>query len=155
MGHRIAWSIITGLLLLPGVSTAHDYRAGNLIIAHPFALETSRSAMTGAGYLTITNTGSTDDQLLAVSADFPRVTLHRTQVENHIATMQAHERIVIPAGETVTLEPGGYHVMFMGLDGDPFEVGEEIPATLTFSNAGDIAVLFKVEPREDADEHTH
>ena len=155
MENRIAWSIITGLLLSPGALAAHDYRVGSLVIAHPFALETSRSAMTGAGYLTVSNTGANDDRLLAVSADFPRITLHGTEVDNDIATMRAQDGIPIAAGETVTLEPGGYHVMFMGLDGDPFEVGEEIPATLTFENAGDIAVIFKVEARPAASAHTH
>ncbi|PJN92451.1 hypothetical protein CNY89_29595, partial [Amaricoccus sp. HAR-UPW-R2A-40] len=36
----------------------------------------------------------------------------------------------------MTFAPGGAHVMFMGLDGDPFEVGEVIPATLVFEKAG-------------------
>lgn len=155
MGNRIAWSIITGLLLLPGALAAHDYRVGELVIAHPFALETPRSAMTGAGYLTVSNTGANDDRLLAVTADFPRVTLHGTEVANDIATMRAQDGIPIAAGETVALEPGGHHVMFMGLDGDPFELGEEIPATLTFENAGNITVIFKVEARPAASAHTH
>ena len=61
--------------------------------------------------------------------------------------MMKVEGITVPAGETVALEPGGFHVMFMGLRGDPFEVGEEIPATLTFENAGDLSILFTVEKR--------
>jgi copper(I)-binding protein len=38
--------------------------------------------------------------------------------------------------------------MFMGLDGDPFEDGERIPATLVFDRAGEIPVEFWVEPRD-------
>jgi hypothetical protein len=38
--------------------------------------------------------------------------------------------------------------MFMGLDGDPFEEGDRIPATLVFDRAGEIAVEFWVEPRD-------
>lgn len=155
MGNRVEWYIIAALSLLPSTLAAHDYRVGDLVIAHPFALETPRSAMTGAGYLTMTNTGATDDRLLAIAADFPRVTLHATQVANDIAAMQALDGITIPAGATVALEPGGYHVMFMGLNGDPFEPGEEITATLTFEHAGDIPVIFKVEPRPDAAAHAH
>ena len=48
----------------------------------------------------------------------------------------------------------------MGLNGDPFEVGEEVNATLVFENAGSLEVVFKVEERpemrvahgEDSDE---
>jgi hypothetical protein len=49
--------------------------------------------------------------------------------------------------------------MFMGLDGDPFEVGERIPATLVFERAGEIEVEFWVEPRDGGmtghEEHDH
>ena len=68
-------------------------------------------------------------------------------MDGDIARMMKVEGITVPAGETVALEPGGFHVMFMGLRGDPFEVGEEIPATLTFENAGDLSILFTVEKR--------
>jgi copper(I)-binding protein len=43
------------------------------------------------------------------------------------------------------------HVMFMGLDGDPLDVGESVPATLVFEKAGRLDVVFKVE---DADSQT-
>jgi copper(I)-binding protein len=42
--------------------------------------------------------------------------------------------------------------MFMGLDGDPFEAGESVPATLVFETAGRVEVEFKVEPRAGAAE---
>ncbi|MDP5359854.1 MAG: copper chaperone PCu(A)C, partial [Paracoccaceae bacterium] len=47
----------------------------------------------------------------------------------------------------VQLAPGGLHVMFMGLGGDPFEVGETFPATLVFEKAGEVEVVFYVEER--------
>jgi copper(I)-binding protein len=107
--------------------------------------------MSGAGYMTITNTGSEPDRLLALRADFPRVSLHGTQTDAQgVTRMVPVEGIAIAPGETVTLAPGGMHVMFMGLDGDPFEEGERIPATLVFERAGEIAVEFWVEPRTGA-----
>ena len=134
------------LLALP--ASAHEVKTGNLVIDHPYALETAATAMSGAGYMTITNTGSAPDRLLAVRADFPRVTLHGTETDAQgVARMIPIEGIAIAPGETVTLAPGGMHVMFMGLDGDPFEEGERIPATLIFERAGEIAVEFWVERR--------
>jgi copper(I)-binding protein len=132
-------------------AAAHEVTTESLVVDHPYALETVATAMSGAGYMTITNTGSVPDRLLEVRADFPRVSLHGTQTDAQgVTRMVPVEGIAIAPGETVTLAPGGMHVMFMGLDGDPFEEGERIPATLVFERAGEIAVEFWVEPRTGA-----
>ena len=49
----------------------------------------------------------------------------------------------IPAGETVTLQPGGFHLMFMGLN-QPLVEGEAVTVTLTFETAGEIDVVLPV-----------
>jgi copper(I)-binding protein len=132
-------------------AAAHEVTTDSLVIDHPYTLETVATAMSGAGYMTITNTGSVPDRLLEVRADFPRVSLHGTQTDAQgVTRMVPVEGIAISPGATVTLAPGGMHVMFMGLDGDPFEEGERIPATLVFERAGEIAVEFWVEPRTGA-----
>lgn len=51
----------------------------------------------------------------------------------------------IAPGETLLLQPGGNHVMFLGLKA-PFAPGQSIPATLRFEKAGEVPVSFKVEP---------
>lgn len=134
-------------LVLPAFASAHDYSAGALEIIHPMAFETAPAARAGGGYLTIVNTGEDGDALIEVRAGFPRVMLHRSEEENGIARMKHVDRIAIPAGETVALEPGGYHIMFMGLDGSPFESGNTFPATLVFESAGEVEVEFKIEAR--------
>lgn len=140
-----------GLAFMAVPATAHEVTTESLVIDHPYALETPATAMSGAGYMTITNSGSEPDRLLAVRADFPRVTLHGTETDAEgVTRMVPVEGITIAPGETVTLAPGGMHVMFMGLDGDPFEEGERIPATLLFERAGEIAVEFWIEPRTGA-----
>jgi copper(I)-binding protein len=134
--------------LLAAPAVAHDVAAAGLKIGHPYAIETPPGAMSGAGYLTIVNEGAAPDRLVAVRADFPQVTLHRTEIgADGVARMRPAEGIAIAPGETVTFAPGGSHVMFMGLEGDPFEVGEVIPATLVFEKAGEVAVEFWVQPR--------
>ena len=105
------------------------------------------TARTGAGYLSMTNNSATVDRLVRVQADFPRVMLHETEMNNDIASMSHRDAINIPASETVLLAPGGTHIMFMGLGGDPFEVGEEFNATLVFEKAGPVDIVFKVEER--------
>lgn len=134
---------------------AHDFKIGDLIVDHPMAFETPKTAMSGGGYFSVTNTGTTSDRLTGVRADFPKVALHTTEETDGVARMIHVDAIDIPAGETVTLAPGGFHVMFMGLEGDPFDAGEEIPATLIFENAGEIDVVFSVEERSQAHEMDH
>jgi copper(I)-binding protein len=93
-----------------------------------------------AGYLIVKNTGSVDDQLLGVSADFAgMIMLHETVIKDNVASMQQIHSIDVPAGQTVTLEPGGFHIMFMNLKSIP-NVGDKVTLTLTFQKAGVINV---------------
>lgn len=132
---------------LAGTAGAHDYKLGDLEIGHPYAIATPASAKSGAGYLSITNIGSQPDRLLAVKANFPMVVVHSTEVDAAgVARMTAVDGLEIAPGETVTLAPGGMHVMFMGLTA-PWAAGDEIDATLVFEKAGQIEVQFQVQPR--------
>ncbi|MEO1139566.1 MAG: copper chaperone PCu(A)C [Pseudomonadota bacterium] len=145
-----------GLGLFAHGAKAHDYSVGDLSIVHPVAFETPKAAKSGAGYMVIANDGDTDDTLVEVRADFPRVMIHNTEETDGIARMVHIDALNIPAGETVELAPGGYHVMFMGLGDDPLENGEEIQATLVFENAGEVEVVFQVVERpEDGGGHDH
>ena len=153
---------LAALLALP--AAAHDYSLNGLSVGHPMAFETPKTASNGGGYMTITNSGETADRLLRIEAEgFDAVSLHETTTdEMGVARMTHIEALDLPAGETVTLAPGGLHVMFMGLGGDPFEEGEKIPATLIFEKAGPLDVTFNVESRrsrdagaEDHSDHAH
>lgn len=126
---------------------AHDFTVGDLEIGHPYAFETPVSAMAGAGYLTITNNGDAPDRLVEVRADFPRVEVHETVVTDGVGRMLPVEGIEILPGETVKLQPGGYHVMFMGLGGHQFVEGETFNGTLVFEQAGEVEVDFAIEAR--------
>ena len=64
--------------------------------------------------------------------------------------MMPVEALEIAPGATVTLEPRGLHVMFMGLAA-PWKAGDEIPATLVFETAGAVPIVFKVEARKGDD----
>ena len=112
------------------------------------AFETAPTAMSGGGFMEITNAGTTDDQLVGVWADFPRVELHTTEFTDGVAKMMHVDGIDVLAGETVALEPGGFHVMFMGLQDGPLKEGDTIEATLIFENAGEIPVTFDVVKRD-------
>jgi copper(I)-binding protein len=98
-----------------------------------------------AGYLTVTGGGEDDALLSASSPAATEVQVHETMAGmSGMTGMQEVDRIDIPAGETVTLEPGGYHLMLMGPDATQFVVGETVDITLTFENAGDVTVQAEV-----------
>lgn len=140
------------VLTLPLPALSHDYRAGTLSIAHPTIPEAPPAARSAAGYLSITNEGDEADFLVAVESELPSASVHRSQVLDGIATMSPVDRVEIPAGETVTLEPGGLHVMFMRLD-VPLAAEGGLSATLFFERAGPVEVTFHVEPRGGITEH--
>ena len=59
--------------------------------------------------------------------------------------------IEIPAGATVTLAPGGLHLMFMQLK-EPLVEGTKVPVTLTFEKAGTVDVEFKIDAAKPGDD---
>lgn len=146
--NRIA--LIAALAAAPAL--AHEYAVGAITVDHPFAFATPPGAPVAGGYMTIINEGP-DDVLLSAEVDDAlagMVQLHEMTNEDGVMRMSEVESgIPVPSGETVRLEQGGLHVMFMGLGG-PLEEGTEFPATLTFRDAGEVEVVFQVEARGSA-----
>ena len=137
--------LLIAMAVLPTIALADDYQIADLVIGHPTAKPTIKTAMAGVGYFTVTNNGDRDDVLMDVRADFARVMMHDTKVVDDVATMPHLAEVPIAAGEVITFATGGMHVMFMGLNGDPFEVGEKIDAVLVFAAAGELSIQFSVE----------
>ena len=119
--------------------------AGDLRISKAWTRQAPPGARVGAGYLTVTNTGSEPDRLLGGAAAFAgRVEIHEMSVADGVMRMApVTGGLVIPPGGTVELEPGGYHVMFVGVTDGP-TMGETVPVTLTFRRAGDVTVEMPV-----------
>ena len=114
---------------------------GDLDISLPFTRATLPNAPVGGGFMTITNNGAEDDRLVSASSDAAaEVQLHEMAMDGDVMKMRRlADGIVIPAGETVELKPGGLHVMFIGLAA-PFVEGETVTVTLSFEKAGSIEV---------------
>ena len=101
---------------------------------------------TGAVYMRIVNNTDSDDALLGASVPgCGTVELHEMTMVDDVMIMRQLEgnRLPIPAGETVMLERGGLHVMCFGKTGE-FTVGQAVPITLEFENAGTIEVSAEV-----------
>jgi copper(I)-binding protein len=88
-----------------------------------------------AAFAELTNDGPTAATLVAATTDVSStVEIHQTtMVDGAMAMAPADGGIVIPAGGSVTLEPGGYHIMLMDVV-TPVEPGEKVALTLEFSD---------------------
>ena len=115
---------------------------GPLRIEQPWTRATPHGAPAGGGYLTISNTGTGDDRLVAAATTRAGKTeIHEMSVTDGVMKMRRlDDGLTIPAGKTVVLKPGGYHIMFMGL-AHPIAEGDEVAVTLTFEKAGTIEVV--------------
>lgn len=136
------------LLFAVGQSAfAHDFKAGSLVIDHPWSRAVPEGGKVAGGYMTIRNEGVEADRLVSVRSGIAeRVEIHEMKVDDKgVMTMRPlADGIELPAGGEVALAPGGYHVMFMQLSKRPAE-GERFAGTLVFEKAGEVVVEFAVE----------
>lgn len=150
--------VLASLPALAHNGVFHDVTAGDLTISAAYSRATLPNAPVGAAYLTITNTGSSDDRLVSVSSPIAGVTqLHEMKMVNDVMQMnELPDGIAIGAGATVNLAPGGFHVMLMRLTG-PLIEGQTIALTLVFEKAGtvEIEVPIKAFDAESGDMDDH
>ncbi|WP_372424255.1 copper chaperone PCu(A)C [Salinarimonas chemoclinalis] len=135
---------LAGAPLLPAAA-AETFEAGDIRIEGPWSRATPGAAPVAGGYLTIVNTGSEPDRLVGGSAEISeRFEVHSMETVDGVARMAPVEGgLEIPAGESVALAPGGYHVMFMGLK-RPLAEGESFAGTLVFERAGEVPITYSV-----------
>ncbi len=115
-----------------------------LSIEGVWSRESPSMASNGAAYMVITS--PIDDRLIGASVDVPiagRAEIHEVVMAEGTMTMQQVEAIELAAGETVALEPGGYHIMLLELV-EPLVMGESFDLTLDFANAGPVTVSVEV-----------
>jgi periplasmic copper chaperone A len=124
-----------------GMAAATEYKLGDLTLTAPFSRATLPNAPVAGGFLRVTNTGTTDDRLIGASSEAAGyMEMHEMAMEGDVMKMrELGDGLPIPAGETVELKPGGYHIMFMELQ-HPLVEGETVAVTLTFEKAGQIEI---------------
>jgi copper(I)-binding protein len=139
--------VLATALFLAAPALAHEIVVGDLQFIHPHIPQPAASAKTAGGFMAIVNNGAEADRLVGVESGIAaKSEVHESKVdENGVGTMTHIEALEIPAGGTVSLERGGYHVMFMGLTGTLTE-GEMHKATLIFEKAGRVEIEFQIDP---------
>ena len=127
-------------------ASAQQVKIGDLVLDHAWARATPGGAKVGGGYLTIENKGATQDRLMGGSSPAAgRIEVHQMAMNNGVMTMRpVNGGLPIPPSQSVTLAPGGYHIMMMELK-SPLKKGDKVPVTLKFEKAGDVTLTFEIE----------
>lgn len=139
---------LAAALATPALAADPPRRRGALVISDAWIRPSLPGAPNGAGYLIIRNTGPVADRLLGgstpVAATFE---VHEMSMAGGIMRMRPlPQGLPIPPRRQVRLQPGGFHLMLIGLR-RPLNVGDRIPIRLRFARAGEIEVAFTVERR--------
>ena len=121
---------------------------GQINIASPWVRSTVPGQSVAAAYMDI----SSPVGVALVRGSSPAaksVEIHEMRMEGSMMKMREVQRIEVPAGKTVHLRPGGYHVMLIDI-AKPIRKGDVVPLSLVFEQAGKPAqtVTIKAEVRD-------
>jgi copper(I)-binding protein len=132
------------LLLAPVPALANTVELGALRLENPWTRAANAGGQ-GGGFLVIRNTGAVADRLLSVSSPAAqRMELHTHIRDGDVMRMRPVADIPVPANGSVTLQPGGLHLMLIGLT-QPLAVGQSVPVTLRFERAGEVTIQLAVQ----------
>ena len=139
-----------------GAAAGDVVTAGDIEIGAAWARAMLAGQKAAGAYLTIANKGGAADRLVGAASPLAgKVEVHTMEVVKDVMTMRPVEGgLEIPAGGTVELKPGGYHIMFMDV-ATPFAEGDTVPVTLRFEKAGEVALSLPVRMVKGASGHGH
>ena len=133
-------ALFTALLLIAGAAAA---QTGSVEVRDAWARATPGKADIGAAYLTLES--PTDDRLTGLSTPVASTAqVHTMTMEGGVMKMNRVAALDLPGGQPVKLEPGGMHIMLIGLT-DKLRPGQSFPLTLSFEKAGKREVTVSVE----------
>ena len=142
------------VVVIPFIASAET-----ILVNDAYVRASSKMAKSAAAFMDIKNTSSQDDRLLDVKSKVAkRVELH-THIKSDDGVMKMRrvdDGFLISGNDTLRLERGGNHIMFMGLS-QPFVNGESILITLFFESAGplDLKIPIKMKERSTIKSHSH
>jgi len=134
-----------GLCLALGLALPTIAVAERISIEDAYARAVPPGQPNSAAFMTLTNQGDQDRALLAAETDAAEVVeLHTHRMEDGMMRMRKIEQIDLPAGEVVTLAPGGLHLMLIGLT-KTLAPGDQIELTLGFDNGSQQSLSLPVK----------
>ena len=130
--------------LLAPLAVAHAQSpAPPVQVTNAWSRATPGGASTGAVYLTLASPAG--DTLTGVTTPAAKTaTVHEMAMDGAVMRMrQVSAGLVLPPGQSVTLQPGGYHIMLEGLKA-PLQKGQTLPLHLTFAKSAPVDVTATV-----------
>jgi len=119
--------------------------ASDLEISDQHVRATPPHAKNSAAFLTVKNTTDKDVKLVAASSDIAqRVELHTHSNVDGVMKMRQVEEIMVSANSSATLQAGGNHIMFLGLNNDLL-AGQNVDLVLYFDNGDEVKVTAPIE----------
>ncbi len=139
-------AIAFATLAIGAAAEGQEFKSGGITVVTPWARATPGGAKVGGAYLELKAAAGIEDRLVAAkSAAAGTVEIHDHINEGGIMKMRRVDGIKLSGGQTVTLKPGGYHLMLMDLK-QPLKQGGKLPLTLVFEKAGEVAVEAVIAP---------
>ena len=134
-----------GALVVAAVVAGCSAAAPKVTVSDAWVRSVAVSNEPTAAYLVISNGSGQPDALLGASSpDAVMVQLHETTTDSTGMTgMQHIDRLAIPGEGEVTLQPGGHHLMIMGLS-RTLAAGGTLELDLVFERAGKVVVMAEV-----------
>lgn len=140
MSRFLVVSLVVVLLLSACGPAPVPVVSQNGIEVYAPAARAVNTSETTAAYMTIKNTGSETDTLVSAACDVANmVQVMNTHMDGDMMSMSDVEGIEIPAGRSIELSSGGYHIMLMDLKED-LKDGGSVSVALVFEKAGTIIV---------------
>lgn len=133
MAHRML-AFAAAAVAAATTATAAPAQPGGIDVTNAWARATPGKVENGAAYATLV--ARNGDRLTAVSTPLAgKAELHAMKMEGGVMTMAPLAAIDLPAGQPVTLKPGGIHIMLLGLK-QPLQPGQSLPLILHFEKGG-------------------
>lgn len=144
---------LIGFCLLAGFASATQ-AAMSLNTDDIWLRESVPGAENGAGFGALINTSDNDVVIVGAHSEVAGdVEIHQHVSRNGQMRMESIEALTVPADEEVKLQPGGYHLMLLGLK-QPLTTGDEHQITLLLASGEAITMTAMVRPLIE-DDHSH
>ena len=132
------------LAALSAPASAGQITQGDLSVQRPWSRELPPVAPNGAAYLRIENGGEKAARIVSARSPIAdRVEIHAHEIDAGVMKMRRVHTVEVPARGAVSFEPGGLHVMLIGLK-EPLVAGKSFSLTLGFQEAGEIEVMVQI-----------
>jgi copper(I)-binding protein len=117
-----------------------------LVVQDAWVRATTPGSDVAAVYLTLRNVSKSPVTVTGVQSSVAHgAMIHETTVQGGQSRMRPHEQLLIAAGETLRLVPGGLHVMLHGLT-QPLVTGQTVPLDLLLGGGPTLHVVATVRP---------